>query len=117
MWIGQCNGCGMCCRAFLDVAGVPVEFRCTHLVVIGAIGTSGATLCRVHKDKYPEMPIQLESVGGLRCTESSKGTATCAAEYPRPHDAVPPECSYTWSGDPDKKPVWTPGFLPIAELR
>lgn len=123
MWTGDCNRCGLCCRCFLGCSAVihaqhvrpPIavavlEFRCRNLVVIEPLGQPGATLCRIHEKIYPGMPIDLESAHG-NC-----GKSTCAADYPRSYDAVPPECSYIWSGDPEKKPVWTPGYLPDAKI-
>lgn len=109
-YTGQCNGCGLCCRCFLEVAGQLREFRCRELVVLGPLGKPGATFCRVHAVKYPGMPIALESAAG------DQGTSDCAADYPRDQDAVPPECSYVYVGDPDKKPKWTPDFLPASVL-
>lgn len=59
--IGECNQCGLCCETV--IAGVPV--RCENLVLNRDVnGINPPTYCKVYKDRYNRMPINMVSLDG-----------------------------------------------------
>ena len=110
MWTGTCNACGICCvvRTLVPEMKREVEFRCDNLLVSDKIGRSGATFCAVWETKRDGMPTTMRSAEGY--SYKSK----CLASYPRPTDAVPPECSYKFVPDElvQIQPQWSLGYLP-----
>ncbi len=103
---GNCNGCGSCCAGFIFIGGTRIETRCENLVVAEPIGRPQATLCSVHGKRTLGMPIRMLLENGRSYR------SRCLATYPRPQDAIPPECSYKYVGPSEKKPRWSIGYKP-----
>ena len=105
MYVGDCNSCGACCVTRKNGH----YYRCQNLGVMDRIGSPDATFCAVHKTRTEGMPIIMCEVGG-----SDAFIAACLASYPRPEDAIPPECSYRW--EPGElvqlQPAWSIGYIP-----
>lgn len=53
---GKCNQCGNCC--FIG------EFKCTNLVLVGAVGTPMASYCSVYAMRHTDMPITMKNKKG-----------------------------------------------------
>lgn len=111
MWAGDCSCCGICCvnRKLVPEFGRVIEFRCANLLVSDTIGRPGATFCAIWDVKRDGTPITMQ------CAEYGLSyPSKCLASYPRPHDAVPPECSYEFVPDELVKirPAWEMGYLP-----
>lgn len=105
MWLGSCNSCGQCCQATL----YGHTFRCQNLLVTGSVGQPDATSCAVYHLRSDGMPIVMRSLDGEFAYASQ-----CLATYPRPKDAIPPECSYVFAPDDlvQIKPEWSITYAP-----
>jgi len=104
-YVGDCNSCGKCCSGFVFIGGTRIETRCENLVVAERIGRPQATLCAVHGKRTLGMPIRMFLENG------SSYQSRCLSTYPRPQDAIPPECSYRWQEN-KPQPKWSVGYKP-----
>ena len=103
---GECNGCGRCCEA----TAYGISFRCENLLQLDKLGKPGASECAVYATRTTGMPIMMVSPNGDYRYQSQ-----CLPEYPRKHDAVPPECSYVWVSEIELAPKWHPGYSPSLD--
>lgn len=127
-YVGDCNSCGRCCSGFIFIEGKRIETRCENLVVAEPIGRPQATLCAVHGKRTLGMPIRMFLLVGhdkIKLKPRSPGWSTliadiinksyyisrCLSTYPRPQDAIPPECSYRWQEN-KPQPRWSVGYNP-----
>lgn len=78
---------------------------CEHLVIQDKLGTPSATKCKVHANRTAGMEITMHAADG-----SFSFVAECMMQYPRTKDAVPPDCSYVWIGEIEKKPEWSASY-------
>ena len=107
MYSGSCNSCGLCCeRMEVSKEGLPIIFRCTNLLSFDKTGKPSATACAAYAHRQNGMPIVMRSLDGRYAYRSQ-----CLAVYPRPEDAVPPECSYKWVGE-QAQPQWNLRYSP-----
>ena len=107
MYEGACNQCGACCcKNEVAPNGFLVAFRCIFLLQADKVGKPGATVCAAYAHRYDGLPITMVSVDG-RYSYPSK----CLASYPRPTDAIPPECSYRFVGE-GATPKWNVLYAP-----
>lgn len=65
----------------------------------------GTTKCSKFTTRKSGMPILMVSEDDPLFAYVSR----CMAEYPRPQDAIPPECSYQWVSI-EKQPEWNPHY-------
>lgn len=105
MYLGECNGCGLCCSAKVN----GVQYVCENLETLHEIGTEGATRCRVHSTRKMGMPVKQIPVDGVGEIVMSH----CLPTYPRNKDAIPPQCSYVWIAG--VQPVWHEGYEPMID--
>lgn len=84
--VGDCNQCGRCC--VIEKGGR--TFVCEHLVVIGEIGTAGASRCAVHDVRTEGMAIRMAAQDGKRLSER------CFGSYPNHPSELVEGCSYSF---------------------
>ena len=107
---GECSCCGKCCeKVEMSQDGFLVLFRCENLLTFDKTGKPSATACAAYAHRTNGMPIVMRSLDG-RFAYRSK----CLASYPRPEDAVPPECSYKFVPDElvQVEPQWDIRYVP-----
>lgn len=109
MYTGECNGCGICCAP--TIKGRP--YVCEHLEVLGALGTEGATRCRVHSSRKMGMLIKQYPADG----PGEPNISRCLPTYPQQQDAIPKECSYVWVNQENAlvQPKWFEGYEPTRD--
>lgn len=91
MYQGDCNKCGVCCtRLVRQKDGVDVRYSCANLVNDG-----DQTKCAKYLTRKTGMPILMVADRNPLFAFVSQ----CLVEYPRPQDAIPPECSYQFVPD------------------
>lgn len=100
-YVGECNSCGVCC----SYAG----YACEHLLQFDKLGNPGASACSIWDKRTYGMLIV------MRNTRGEKAYSKCITVYPRPQDAVPPQCSYVWDGQERKQPLWHITYAPKLE--
>lgn len=101
MYQGECERCGVCCtRLVRQRNGVEVRYTCANLVK-----ADGKTQCSKYLTRKSGMPILMIAEHEPLFAYTSR----CLVEYPRPVDAIPPECSYQWVSI-EKQPDWNPHY-------
>lgn len=105
-YFGTCNRCGLCCvHKNIEVGKKGEVFlfvgHCEHLRGFGGDSLLPyPTFCDVYDKREYLMPITMHFPNGLHYP------SVCVATFPRPNDAIPPQCSYVWEGHPEHKPKW-----------
>ena len=105
-YTGSCNQCGRCCQAWIRNADSWLVANCENLRWKGLPGEALSSYCAVHETREVGMPIRLVHLGKV------VGESVCVANYPRPQDAIPPECSFVWAGEKSKQPQYVQGKGP-----
>ena len=109
MYTGNCNGCGACCRStFIHPTLGVVEAHCSNLLEIGRKNTPGSTFCAVYEARTLGMPIRMV----VDAMPTLGWESRCYMSYPQSKDAIPPECSYVFDGNPKDKPRWGIAYRP-----
>lgn len=107
---GDCNKCGACCQytmLTIDGNGSPVfvKARCDNLIGGDDKYIQYPKICAVHEERELGMPTK------MRFPNGTWYRSQCLTVYPRPQDAIPPQCSYSWEGKAEQ-PKWNITYGP-----